>query len=210
MCAEDAGVYAGDPAAYPHYTNGVKLIEAERVRQIAEEGYDIHHDDGHVEHELRCAAISYIAGHTQFWPDGWEWKPRDELTNLVRAGALVAAEIDRLLRAQKRVEDDHGPLVRAYEPTAIMRVRELEDMQQRKIELTQTVRDMDHRIAELSREVSDARCEHQAITAELDDRNAELRELRLHSSRLVELLGDAWWVEAAYALDKLKELSGVD
>lgn len=34
------------------------------------------------------------------WPDEWEndWKPKSMLSDLVRAGALVAAEIDRLQR----------------------------------------------------------------------------------------------------------------
>jgi len=34
------------------------------------------------------------------WPAAWHpswWKPTDRITNLVKAGALIAAEIDRLL-----------------------------------------------------------------------------------------------------------------
>lgn len=38
------------------------------------------------------------------WPASWHaswWKPKDRIRDLVRAGALIAAEIDRLQRAKK-------------------------------------------------------------------------------------------------------------
>lgn len=38
------------------------------------------------------------------WPRSWHpswWKPKDRVRDLVRAGALIAAEIDRLQRANK-------------------------------------------------------------------------------------------------------------
>lgn len=38
----------------------------------------------------------------RLWPGSWHpswWKPKDRVRDLVRAGALIAAEIDRLQRA---------------------------------------------------------------------------------------------------------------
>jgi len=85
--------------------SGVELITAERERQISEEGWTAEHDASHSDGELGMAAICYVLGRgnatiegTYVWP--WEnrwWKPsRDPVRNLVKAGALIAAEIDRL------------------------------------------------------------------------------------------------------------------
>jgi hypothetical protein len=91
------------------------LIETERVRQIREEGWTAKHDDSHVKGELAEAASSYAdlaayqsqvpaAAIDQRRPMGWPfeskwWKPSsDPLRNLIKAGALIAAEIDRLIR----------------------------------------------------------------------------------------------------------------
>jgi hypothetical protein len=91
--------------------NGAALIAVERQRQINREGYDYGHDDAHSEGELLAAAACYLTppvgsgwGPTPplSWP--WEpeaWKPKDRISDLVRAGALIAAEIDRLQRGGK-------------------------------------------------------------------------------------------------------------
>lgn len=87
--------------------NGIESIAAERRRQIEVEGWTPEHDDEHDCGEMALAAAAYATecvvarkGHGwQWWP--WDrkwWKPRDERSNLVRAGALIAAEIDRLDR----------------------------------------------------------------------------------------------------------------
>ncbi len=88
--------------------DGAHLIVKERERQISEEGWTAEHDDQHDHHQLLQAAIAYImtcwnhpgtALHFQWWP--WNkkfWKPSDPIRNLVKAGALIAAEIDRLQR----------------------------------------------------------------------------------------------------------------
>lgn len=103
--------------------NGVELITAERARQIAHEGYVPEHDDEHVDRELADAARCYMAAATwaQFpnmpqpmsasardtaapwlWAEA-DWKPSaDPIRNLVKAGALIAAEIDRLQRISDR------------------------------------------------------------------------------------------------------------
>jgi hypothetical protein len=91
---------------------GVELIAAELQRQIEQEGWTPAHDDTHDEGELRDAAIAYalavdarteVATIRDRWP--WEaswWKPSaDPIRNLVKAGALIAAEIERLQRAGK-------------------------------------------------------------------------------------------------------------
>jgi hypothetical protein len=97
---------------------GVALISAERGRQIAVEGWTPEHDDAHQYREIARAAIAYAcaAAHPLIysrtytpseWP--WEfkwWKPSpDPIRNLVKAGALLAAEIDRLKRAAEKIAD---------------------------------------------------------------------------------------------------------
>lgn len=88
--------------------DGAELIAAERVRQITEEGWTPEHDDEHTESELGIAASGYLyAGLTgnKSRPIGWPWHPSwwkpsdDPVRNLVKAGALIAAEIDRHQRS---------------------------------------------------------------------------------------------------------------
>jgi hypothetical protein len=89
-------------------------VIAERERQKSVEGWTEAHDDLHVrERDLAYAAACYALAGTglfmkdwlvqiieRLWP--WEmcwWKPSDERRNLVKAGALILAEIERLDRA---------------------------------------------------------------------------------------------------------------
>lgn len=92
-------------------STGVSLIAAERQRQI-EKGYDASRDAAYTEEELARAAVSYALperlrglvgyvalGKPRWWPwDAASWKPTpdDRIRELVKAGALIAAEIDRL------------------------------------------------------------------------------------------------------------------
>lgn len=96
-------------------SSGVNLIKSERERQISEEGWTPEHDDSHRKHEMALAAMSYVAVvaapdeegdesgkvrpcHDWPWANKW-WKPSDDpIRNLVKAGALIAAEIDRIQR----------------------------------------------------------------------------------------------------------------
>lgn len=104
------------------FVPGTILIERERERQIAKEGYDSAHDAQHDGGELSEAACCYAnlassqtrgAGAEEIrplildgfdsmltWPfDDEDFKPvEDPIRNLVIAGALIAAEIDRLQR----------------------------------------------------------------------------------------------------------------
>ena len=92
-------------------------ISRERERQMAVEGWTAEHDDNHSCGELADAAACYAhpapwgvrpqAGPPpKLWP--WSiawWKPKDRRENLVRAGALIVAEIERLDRAAKRASE---------------------------------------------------------------------------------------------------------
>ena len=86
---------------------GIELITDERKRQIEKEGFTSEHDDTHINGELSQAAICYAQSHRVAVPYGWPWanewwKPSDKkVDNLVKAGALIAAEIDRLNRGTK-------------------------------------------------------------------------------------------------------------
>lgn len=76
-------------------------------RQIEAEGWTPEHDDAHSSGDLMQAAVCYAMGATfisgakfDLWP--WDrawWKPKDKRSNLVRAAALLVAEIERLDRA---------------------------------------------------------------------------------------------------------------
>lgn len=81
-------------------TDGAAMIAAERRRQIATEGWTADHDRQHVSGELVQAALYYAdpeAGVLD-WPwDNWpKTKGEDRVRDLVKAGALIAAEVDRL------------------------------------------------------------------------------------------------------------------
>jgi hypothetical protein len=88
-------------------------IAAERKRQIEKEGWSPEHDDEHTRGELSQAAACYALEATKdnhyrngyavpvTWPDEWHikwWKPKDRRRDLVRAAALIVAEIERLDR----------------------------------------------------------------------------------------------------------------
>jgi hypothetical protein len=99
--------------------NGSQLIAAKRARQVGEEGWTAEHDAEHNQGEMVMAAMAYISdlwdqagrwaspdpvvwdGPPDQWPRAWHeswWKPTpgDPIRQLVKAGALIAAEIDRL------------------------------------------------------------------------------------------------------------------
>lgn len=79
---------------------GVELITEERQRQIDVEGWSAEHDDkNNNDVSLSGAAAAYLTNDIDFWPWDEEWyKPTSRVRDLVKAGALIAAEIDRLNR----------------------------------------------------------------------------------------------------------------
>jgi len=104
-------------------SEGAELITVERRRQVDEEGYTAAHDAVHNRCEMLHAAQSYLElgeflaftgrddaerfylgrpPRADVWPWSLEyWKPdySSPIRNLVKAGALIAAEIDRLVAA---------------------------------------------------------------------------------------------------------------
>lgn len=87
-------------------------IAAERKRQVEVEGWTPEHDDQHDRDELSAAATCYAyfgwvrpsngkAPTVWPWEDSW-WKPKDRRRDLIRAAALIVAEIERLDRATER------------------------------------------------------------------------------------------------------------
>ncbi len=93
--------------------SGAELIAAERRRQIEVLGWTPEHDDQHEDGELLYAAEAYMFGD----PDSWPWdedgfRPTDIIHDLARAGACIAAEIDRRQRikpASRPAKDTPSP-----------------------------------------------------------------------------------------------------
>ena len=94
----------------------MQMIAVERQRQIAAEGWTPEHDDEHRDGEMFQAGMCYYlhaigqsASQRDGIPLGWPWdrcwwKPKGEAgsmhsRDLERAGALLLAERERLLRA---------------------------------------------------------------------------------------------------------------
>jgi hypothetical protein len=91
-------------------TNAARDVLAERARQISVEGWTPQHDDQHAGGSMAFAAAAYAvhanAGQRVSSPlwnwTGWSrdwWKPKDARSDLIRAAALLLAEIERLDRA---------------------------------------------------------------------------------------------------------------
>lgn len=100
---------AAQAQAREHPTNAaLRLIADERRRQVESEGYSPDQDDEQNEDgEMALAAAAYAASAAGdpdcalFWPGGWDphmFKPAGETRDLVRAGALIVAELERRAR----------------------------------------------------------------------------------------------------------------
>ncbi len=101
----------------------VEEIRAERERQISQEGWTPDHDDTHTAGDMARAAACYayfssvpsevreiealcpeqtssveVVRRAWRWNWGW-WKPKSPRRDLIRAAALIVAEIERLDRA---------------------------------------------------------------------------------------------------------------
>lgn len=91
---------------------GIELIADERTRQKEGEGWSAQHDNQHILGELALAGAIYAwpgprpveVKKSWPWDRAW-WKPLPiggtdgRIRELTKAGALIAAEIDRLLAA---------------------------------------------------------------------------------------------------------------
>lgn len=89
---------------------GIEIIAEERQRQIDVEGWSAASDNRYTSGQLAAAAASYalpsqwrkpadLIPATWPWAKVW-WKPTPDnrIKELAKAGALIAAEIDRLNR----------------------------------------------------------------------------------------------------------------
>ena len=99
-------------------TDAMLDVLVERERQKTAEGYTEEHDNEHTSCELARAAECYVAHYRQRawryegmpqvyrsepYPENWpwddqSWKPKSPRQDLVRAAALLLAEIERLDR----------------------------------------------------------------------------------------------------------------
>ena len=94
----------------PHTAQAVHDVLAERRRQVEAEGWTPEHDDEHTGFELARAGACYAEygnwpAHSEIPPNSWPWsaawwKPTSYRQNLVKAAALILAEIERLDRIQ--------------------------------------------------------------------------------------------------------------
>lgn len=97
-------------------TSAARDVLAERTRQVNEEGWTPEHDDDHVCDEIAALAAFYAMPRAaRYWnasstgygntmaeamlPHGWVAKDGERRRELVKAGALILAEIERLDRA---------------------------------------------------------------------------------------------------------------
>ncbi len=99
----------------PAFVQALQDVMAERARQVATCGWTADHDDRHQRGELASAAAAYAMNAAGLvdrqhglpledpqlfgFPRGWTWKPKSPRRDLVRAAALILAEIERLDRA---------------------------------------------------------------------------------------------------------------
>ncbi|CUX23649.1 hypothetical protein AGR6A_Cc150138 [Agrobacterium sp. NCPPB 925] len=94
----------------------IKAIAAERARQIEKEGWSPEHDDKYTNGELLEAAACYAlhnSGELDDAPGAWPWsrdfwKPTSRQRDLEKAGALIAAELDRVMRAAAPAKQEGG------------------------------------------------------------------------------------------------------
>lgn len=88
-------------------TRAARDVLLERKRQIEVEGWTADHDREHPDGTLALVAACYAVGVEHLyqvhegeivplWPVNWDFKDKGVRLNLVRAAALLIAEIDRL------------------------------------------------------------------------------------------------------------------
>lgn len=116
LCAGCGHIWrpADVPTAAQPLTTAAADVMAERKRQVEKEGWTPEHDDEHGDQSLSTAAACYALADLQGarpgalsphylarfvgWGAGW-FKPSDRRRNLIKAAALLLAEIERLDRA---------------------------------------------------------------------------------------------------------------
>lgn len=124
MAALEDGCEIGAGATMQPHEYVILEIARERERQMSVEGWTLEHDDSHRDGAMALAAATYAARASSrpvlqmvehgpvtvrvdvlklLWPwsHGW-WKSTTPRRNLVKAAALIVAEIERLDRAASR------------------------------------------------------------------------------------------------------------
>lgn len=103
--------HSGEKAAPDALTAAARDVLAERQRQVNAEGWTPEHDDTHSDGSLACAASCYACAAAGLddaerdWPWDGGFKHAHPRRMLVKAGALILAEIERLDRAAAPVGD---------------------------------------------------------------------------------------------------------
>ena len=153
-------------------------VTAERQRQVSTEGWKTAHDDEHKEGELAAAACCYARNAQEHrlwvsdgqldwyiaepapsewpWDDSW-WKPKSPRQDLVRAAALLVAEIERLDRAAEVFS------LQQFEPAGQFSVTN----QQYRVEVTSydtQTRQVEHNSIDLTAEQYKSLARHKAPT----------------------------------------------
>jgi len=99
--------------------SGIEMIKNERQEQIEKHGFNAEHDDreDNKHGELAQAAACLLSMDFAEWrgesiwvdyPDSWSsehedrFRKKNKIDRLVIAGALIAAEIDRLVKIKER------------------------------------------------------------------------------------------------------------
>jgi len=94
---------------------GIEAITEERKRQVDVESWTALHDAEHTDEELARAAAYYAhpkkPGCKALWPKSWDkiWDKKDKhprLRQLAIAGALCAAEYDRIIAAAEEAAEE--------------------------------------------------------------------------------------------------------
>lgn len=88
----------------PNFKTGCQLIAEERDKQVIQHGYTISNDKSHRNKELLYGALAYLNAAiygTSVGKENWPfenkyWHPEGYIDCLKKAGAFIAAELDRL------------------------------------------------------------------------------------------------------------------
>lgn len=97
-----------EPINWSKMSGHIQIMNERNRHQILE-GYSIEADQAWRSGELVSGAAAYLMQISIYWPEKWDidmYKPakddskEERIKELVKAGALIAAEIDRLLNSE--------------------------------------------------------------------------------------------------------------
>ena len=158
-------------------TEAEMVIIQERRRQIEKEGFTKEHDAGHTNGELAAAAGCYALAYwsrtdaERLWPFEKEWfksvyegyvYTSDRINNLKKAGALIIAEIERLMPTKEVSEPASGE-DKYQEIYDYMGITQPSDVAQGEDELAQRLERLSIYNGALEKEIADLK-EQLAIT----------------------------------------------